>query len=189
MLRTLTILFILASLAGGLASGCRSPLDADTPRKETPLTPAPRVKPITIRSDFDFSGTDYAFKGLPEILVDTFAQPMRFWMDFEMYETGTPTTALIQEFRVKLDSVEGENYAANLVKGEVTMRVDPGTGIQDFSSATSGFLATILIREQERKTGQPRRVEITLYLYANKDQEFFPALPTQEVLGTINLEI
>ena len=166
-----------------------SPLDPDTPRTETPLTPAPKVDPVSMTADFVFSGFDYDFKGTPVIKVDTTVSPMRFWMEFSMYEKGTPSTAMIQEFDLTLDSAAAQGYQQDLENGEVSMWADIGAGLQEFFSGPDFNRATILISERERIAGQPRRVSITLYLVFNEDRGFQPSYPSQEVFGTIELEI
>ena len=190
MSRTTFIIALLLAIAmAGFTTGCVSPLDSDTPRVETPLTPAPTVDPISITADFEFSGTDYAFNGDPIIKVDTTVTPMRFWMDFSMYETGTPTTAMIESFDLKLDSAAAHGFQEDLTTGEVVMWADIGAGLEQFFSDTDFNRATILIAEYPREEGQPRRVSITLYLVFNEDQIFQPGYPSQEVFGRIELEI
>ena len=166
-----------------------SPLDPDTPRTETPLTPAPKVDPVSMTADFVFSGFDYDFKGTPVIKVDTTVSPMRFWMEFSMYEKGTPSTAMIQEFDLTLDSVPAQGYPDPLDDGEVSMWADIGSGQQVFFSGPDFNRATIIIGEHEHVEGQPKRVSIFLFLVFNEDRGFQPGYPSQEVLGTIELEI
>jgi len=185
---TLIITLLLAIAMAGFTTGCVSPLDSDTPRVETPLTPAPKVDPISITADFDFAGNDYAFDGDPIIKLDTTVSPMRIWMQFDMTEVSTPTGALIQRFRVNLDSAAIDGFQNNLTNGEVTMWMDVGSGVEAFGSDRTTNLATILSAEQTKVDGEPHRVEITLLLTGNADG-FFVGIPKEEVFGTIKLEI
>ena len=145
MSRLLLILALLLAIAmAGLTNGCVSPLDADAPRVETPLTPAPKVDPISVTADFEFAGNDYAFDGDPIIKLDTTVSPMRIWLEFEMVEVSTPTGALIRRFRVNLDSAAVDGFQSNLTNGEVTMWMDVGNGVETFASDRTTNLATIL---------------------------------------------
>lgn len=190
MSRTLVLITLLLAIAmAGFTTGCVSPLDADAPRVETPLTPAPKVDPISITADFEFAGNDYVFDGDPVIKLDTTISPMRIWMDIKLRETTAPPTALIQSFRINVDSAAIEGYQADLKNGEATMWMDVGNGsVEAFPSDPATNLATLLLVEQVREPGENRKVTIRVYLKGNADG-FFNGVPTEEVFGTIELEI
>lgn len=168
--------------------GCASPLDTDTPRKETPITPAPTVDPRSITTNFRFSGNNYELTGTPVFKIDTTVSPMVFWMDFQMTETSTPSTAVVDAFRVTVDSLPAVGYPHALHEGELRLWAN-FTGVrQMYPSDASTNIATMLIGEYPQEPGKPRRVTITLYLVANANG-FFPSANTEEVFGTIDLEI
>ncbi|MGA0045428.1 MAG: hypothetical protein ACO3I4_04155 [Candidatus Kapaibacteriota bacterium] len=169
-------------------TACVSPLDTDAPRKETPLTPAPTVEPLRVTTNFEFSGHRYELTGTPVFKIDTTVSPIVFWMDFQMIETSTPSTAVVEEFRVTVDSLPAVAYPHALEQGEVRLWATFTGTRQLYPSDAATNLATMLIGEYPREPGQPRKVTITLYLVANANG-FFPGAATEEVFGTIDLEI
>ena len=187
MKRYLTLLLSVGLLSAMLTS-CTSPLDANGPRIETPLTPAPKVSPQSIDVTFNTANGVYEFQGLPVIELDTTVHPMRVWMDFDMVETTAGSDPLIQEFRVNIDSIATDGLIQNLVQGEVKFLMDVGDGLESFDCNESVNTASILVAEHPYVEGEPRTVTITIYLIANKDG-FFDGYSQEQVLGTIDLVI
>lgn len=179
-------IFIYCSVAAAvLSSGCTSPLDIDSPRKVTPLEPAPKVTPRSVNVDFKTIESEYVFVNQPTFLVDTTVSPMRFWIEFAMGTVADSTPPLIQAFRIKLDSVPGDGYFSNLTGQEAKMSYDRGNGLEEFDCDLNVNTASIVIAESASEAGTPREVVITLYLIANKDGSV--PVKQEQILGTIRL--
>lgn len=187
MNRTFSICFVCTLAVVILAGGCTSPLDIDSPRKVTPLEPAPKVKPQSVDVDFTTLESEYIFDNQPSFLVDTTVSPMRFWLEFAMRAVADSTPPLIQKFRVKLDSVPGDGYFSNLTGQEAKMSYDRGNGLEEFDCDLNVNTASIVIAETEKEPGQPREVVITLYLIANKDGSV--PVKQEQILGTLRLKL
>lgn len=185
-LRTL----LLALCVSLLVSSCASPLDADAPRTETPLTPAIKVTPSSYDVTFTSVSGSYVMKGLPTIKIDTTVNPMRFWLDISMEkDPGSTTTPQMQGFRLRRDSAASNGYNDAMVNGEVQFVVDLGTGAdQTFGSDATAFKANMIIAEAERVPGQPRRVTMTLYFNITPDP-INPTLKPETHFATIEVVI
>lgn len=179
---------LISAMALAALTACESPLDVDTPRIETPLTPAPKVIPRTIELSFETATGSYGFVGTPIIKVDTTVKPLRIWIDVDLQEETGSATALIQQFRIQADSMPVNGLIESLPNGEAKIRMDVGNGMEWFDSDATTNTAAILIAEHPREKGQPREVTITVYLVGNKDG-FFVGVPTEQILGTIHLVI
>lgn len=179
---------LISAMALAALTACESPLDVDTPRIETPLTPAPKVIPRTIELSFETATGSYGFIGTPIIKVDTTVKPLRIWIDVDLQEETGSATALIQQFRIQADSMAANGLIESLPNGEAKIRMDVGNGMEWFDSDATTNTAAILIAEHPREKGQPREVTITVYLVGNKDG-FFVGVPTEQILGTIHLVI
>lgn len=187
MNRTFPICFVCTVAVVILSGGCTSPLEINSPRKVTPLEPAPKVEPRSVDVDFKTFESEYVFVNRPKFLVDTTVSPMRFWMEFAMGAVADTTPPLIQAFRVKLDSVPGDGYFSNLTGQEAKMKYDRGNGLEEFDCDLNVNTASIVIAETETEPGQPRVVVITLYLIANKDGSV--PVKQEQILGTIRLKL
>lgn len=166
-------------------SSCTSPLDSDAPRIETPLSPAPKVIPSSVEKEFSFGEMQYAMTGSPTFLVDSTAHPARFWMDFTMAQVNDSAKALIQSFRVKVDSLSADGYTYNLRSGQAWLDMDLGLGLEAFEVADgvgAAHTATVLILELATSPGKPRMFQVTVFLEGNKD-DFVPGFGQQQVLG------
>lgn len=186
LLKTSTL---IVALLIALLWGCTDPLTVDVPRKETPLTPAPKVIPTSVIPDFSTQKGDYIFAGMPTFQVDTTVSPMRIWMDFTLGVVPDTVSPLIQAFRIKLDSVGSDGLIYNLVGDTAQMQYDNGTGIGLFWWYCDLTVNTvsIVIAEKDRAPGKPREVDITIYLIANKDGSF--PVEQEQLLGVIHLVI
>jgi hypothetical protein len=182
------LLIAISLLVGLLSTSCESPLSAEGPRIETPLTPAPKVTPQSIETSFNTANGTYEVKGTPVIQVDTTVSPMRFWISMDFEQTDATIEPLIQEFRVSLDSSASDGLIQNLEQGEVRMLMDVGNGDEWFNSDPNTNTASVLIAEHSREEGEPRTVTITVYLIGNQNG-FFPGVPQEQVLGTITVVI
>lgn len=187
MYRILSLIALTALLAVMLG-GCESPLSADGPRIETPLTPAPKVVPTSIESSFTTANGTYEVIGTPEILFDTTVIPMRLWVNVHFANSDATASPLIQEFRLNVDSAASDGYFQSYDKGQVRMLMDVGNGNEWFDSDPSTNTASALMAEHAREAGQPRTVTITLYLIGNQNG-FFPGIPQEQVFGTITVVI
>ncbi|HBB26138.1 MAG TPA: hypothetical protein DCZ59_07710 [Bacteroidetes bacterium] len=185
-------MIILALLMGLGATSCTSPLDTDANRKETPVTPAPKITPASYKVEFSTAYGSMVVKGLPTIKIDTTADPMRFWFDITMEASDTTGKApLMHGFRLRLDSAAGDGMIIPLVQGQVQIRADFGQNwgnLQTYPSDARTNTASIVIAEHPRQAGKPRVVTITLYIFVNKDNYFSPARQEQ-VLGTFTLTL
>lgn len=180
--------FLIAALFAAALVGCESPLDTDTPRIETPLTPAPKVTPRTVELSFDTPQGSYGFIGTPVIKIDTTVSPMRFWIDIDLDEETGAGSPLIEQFRIKADSMAANGLIEALDSGEAQMLMDVGSGPEWFPSELTTNTAAILIASHPREPGKPQEVTITVYLVGNKDG-FFAGVGTEQILGTIHLVI
>lgn len=170
---------------------CSSPLDTDTPRKITPLTPAIKVAPVSVVPVFNTATGSYTFRSTPNILIDTTVSPMRFWIDLNMVSVpDTSADALLPvlvEFRVHVDSFPGSGIEEPLGLGEATMYLKIADSIEQFSPDLTSNTANLLITEHQRVPGEKRKVTIYIYMLLNKNN----VLPVRQdqVLGKLELEI
>lgn len=183
--RTLFILVLLAALAIW-TTGCTSPLDADAPRKVTPVTPAAKVTPISVSAEFTNARSSYRIKGLPIFKVDTTTSPATVWMDVTMEQQNAPDNKpLIESFRIQADSVPGEGYQKNLQGNEMSLLLNLKSG-PFTTNATPSNAGWVLVSEPQRKPGEPRRITISVYVLANKDS-FWPDEKQEQVFGLFEL--
>ncbi len=168
--------------------GCQSPLDPDTPRNVTPITPAVKVVPTSVIADFSTSSGVFQFDGTPVFKADTTSKPMRIWVDYAMLITPEQgKTPVINKYMVKLDSFAVSGYYENLINREVSMLLDiNGLPFEQVWSGTRFNLASAVVAEHNRVAGQPRKITITLYLDAN-DEYFWPNIAHEKVLGTVTM--
>lgn len=182
----------LCAFIGLAGTSCTSPLDTDANRKETPITPAPKITPSSYKVEFSTAYGSMIAKGLPTIKVDTATNPMRFWFDITMEAADTTgKSPLMHGFRLRLDSAAGDGMIVPLVQGQVQIRADFGPNwgnLQIYPSDSKTNTASIVIAENPRQEGKPRSVTVTLYIFLNKDNYFSPARQEQ-VLGTFTLTL
>lgn len=187
--RFTTLLVVLTVAAIVFVPSCKSPLDSDAPRTETPVTPAVKITPRAINVDFSAASGTYRIKGLPTFRIDTTVQPMRFWIDCTMEAVPDPQKSpMLKEFRVRVDSFPGNGLSHNLTKGEVNFSADFGNGVQVYPSEANTNTAAIIVAEQPREPGHPRGVTLTLYVVLNKDR-YFVGAGQEQTLGTIVLTL
>ena len=185
----LHVAIVLISL---LSTSCTSPLDTDANRRETPVTPAPKITPASYKVEFSTAYGSMVVRGLPTIKIDTAANPMRFWFDITMEAIDTAgKSPLMHGFRLRLDSAAGDGMIMPLTAGQVQIRADFGPNwgnLQTYPSDAKTNTASIVIAEHPRQEGSPRVVTITLYIFVNKDNYFSPARQEQ-VLGTFTVTL
>lgn len=190
--KTLMKTLLIPSLLALMLWSCSSPLDTDTPRKITPLTPAVKVAPVSISPVFTTATGTFRFKGDPSILVDTTVSPMTFWMDFSMENvpdtSATAPKAVLVEFRIRVDSFPATGLEQPLTGSSAVMFLDIRGTIEQAEAGGVAHTANMLIAEQPRVAGEKRKVRIYLYMIANKS-EFIPGVRQDQVLGSIELEI
>lgn len=184
IMKRLTTFFTLLTVVL-LITSCTSPLDSDAPRIETPLTPAPKVIPSAVEDEFTFGTMKYQMQGEPKFLVDSTTEPARFWMDFTMKQVNDSAKALIQSFRLNVDSLAADGYTYSLQSGQAWLDMDLGRGIEAFqvdNGPGSPHTATVLILELPQTPGKPRMFQVTVFLEGNTD-DFVPGFGEQQVLG------
>ncbi len=180
---------ILSSLALALAfTACQSPLDTDTPRVETPLTPAPKVDPTYVQQEFVTGDLRYTIVGSPSIKIDTSRAHMFFWFNLTMQESNPNADTLIKGFTLKVDSLEANGYTYRLNRNQGSIRMDLGRGPEDVTIDGVYNTATVLLEELPREQGKPRVVEITILIEGNKGGAV-PGFDEQLVLGRLRVEI
>ncbi|HCN05044.1 MAG TPA: hypothetical protein DIS79_05435 [Bacteroidetes bacterium] len=190
-MKTLVLLLTLALVT----SACTSPLDTDTPRKETPLTPAILIKPTSVSASFSTAAGTFRIDGNPDIRIDTTARPHPIvWMDLTMRNAALDTggTAVIHAYRVNVDSMSASGIIRNLGVGEGWITCSVNSALETFDadaspSAVNTF--SVLIAEQPHVEGQKRRLTVTLFIIVNRPGNAIPGLPQQQILGTIDLEL
>jgi hypothetical protein len=182
------VLTSLSTIIALMVIGCQSPLDPDTPRNVTPITPAVKVVPTSVVADFTTSSGVFRFDGTPVFKADTTSKPMRIWVDYAMSITPEQgKTPVINKYMVKLDSFAVSGYYENLINREVSMLLDiNGLPFEQVWSGTRFNLASAVVAEHTRIQGQPRKITITLYLDAN-DEYFWPNIAHEKVLGTVTM--
>jgi hypothetical protein len=179
----LAILVVLAS--------CESPLDVDTPRVNTPITPAVLAVPSRIDAEFTNSNGRFVMDGTPTIRVDTTVSPMRIWMDLRMrhqaQQGGTPT---LLRFRVRLDSVAIDPHQMQLTDGmprEMMMDLVDTNDVEiNNVPAGANSPATMLITEPPRLEDGKRRLSMLLYVRVNAG-DVLPGFRKEYVFGEINV--
>lgn len=185
---------LLPSLLALVLWSCSSPLDTDTPRTITPLTPAPKVKPVSINSTFNTATGSFVFKGTPKILVDTTSLPMRFWVDFSMENVpdtaATAPAPVVVEYRVKVDSFPGDGFEEALEGAKASIFFRNASGVVEQANADLNVhMANMLITERlPRVNGERRKVTLYLSIVANKNG-FILGVRQDQVYGFIELEI
>lgn len=184
---------LIPSLLALVLWSCTSPLDTDTPRTITPLTPAVKVAPINIIPTFNTATGTFKFKGDPSILVDTTVSPMRFWMDFSMEcvpdTAAGALTPLLVEFRVRVDSFPGDGLDSSLTDGRAVMFLNVKGAIEFVVADQVASTANMLAAEHPRVAGEKRKVTIYVYMIANKNRTIPGGVRQDQVLGKIELEI
>lgn len=188
IMRTLLKTLLTSAVLVAALTACESPLDVDTPRIETPLTPAPKVIPRTIELSFETATGSYGFLGTPIIKLDTTVKPIRAWLDIELTESTGSTTNLIDAMRIKADSLAANGLIESITGPSAQLYYNTGSGYEWVYSDAVSNITSILIAEHPREAGEPRQVTITLYIAGNKGP-FFPGVPTEEILGTIHLVV
>ncbi len=184
-MRHLLLAFSLAA-AAILLPACVSPLDADAPRKETPITPAIKVDPRSYDVDFTTPSGSYRIKGRPVFSFDTTVTPIRCWIDVTMEAVvDTGTGPMLHEFRIRVDSFPGNGLVTPLVGSQCSFQADLGNGTQTYPPSPSNT-AEIVVAEHDRAPGEPRRVSVSVFIDMNKDG-FFTGVGREQVLGEFEL--
>ncbi|MDZ4746549.1 MAG: hypothetical protein SGJ05_11195 [bacterium] len=183
---------LISPLLALMVSSCTSPLDTDTPRKVTPLTPAAKVAPVSINPTFTTATGTFKFKGGPSILVDTTVSPMAFWLDFSMEHfrdtsAGAPAPVLV-EFRIRVDSFPSSGLVELLKGSRATMFSNINGTIEQASADDVANTVAMIVAEHPRVAGEKRKVTLTLSMIANKNL-FIPGVRQDQVYGIIDLEI
>ena len=116
----------LAIVAACVASGCVSPVDTDTPRyRFTDVTVPPPDRPARIKaSSFTVTardmGTQTDWKVVlkdPLAEIDTSVHPPAVWISATVgreFNTESPVTPFIQEYRLRVDSLVADNSLLNI---------------------------------------------------------------------------
>lgn len=170
-------------------TGCDSPLDVNTPRVDTPVTPAVLAVPSRIDAEFTNANGRFVLDGTPVIRVDTTVSPMRIWMDVAMrqqpQQDGKPT---LVRFRIRLDSVAIDPHQMPLtgtMPREMMMDlVDTAGVVINNVPSDANSPATMLITEPPRLEDGKRRLSMLLYVRVNMGG-VLPGFRREYVFGEI----
>ncbi|MBU3742458.1 MAG: hypothetical protein FGM24_09275 [Candidatus Kapabacteria bacterium] len=167
-----------------------SPLDADGPRSETPLTPAEKVTPTSYTAEFTTSAGPFTIKGLPVLQIDTTVTPAVVWLDVRMERQVAPDTdPILRSFRLRADSVPGNAYELKL-DGAAAMEMAlkrPNDTLYVGADALNNT-ASIVVAEQPRVEGQRRTILVMVYLRVN-NRGTDASIGREYVYGKLTLEI
>lgn len=155
-----------------LLTSCMSPLDSGSPRKEIPLTPAPKVLPEVLEYEMQNEYGQYRIVGNPVIELDTSTVPMAVWIDatLEAFNMGDPEPVL-RRFRIRADSLLTSGYNDKATDGRIELELQPEDQLQPLVSVRPDGVvhqAYILPAESPRELGTPREVTISIFIYINK---------------------
>lgn len=185
------ITLVVASCMAVLVVACESPLDVNTPRVETPLTPPALVEPTKVDAQFTNAFGTFELDGTPIIRVDTTVTPMVVWMDLSMRGVARATEKpSLLRFRIRLDSVVAVPYEIKL-RSELPawMYMDladrQGNSISDVP-ASDNCPASMVIYDSPREADGKRRATILIYVAVNT-LNVIPNVAQEYVLGRLTL--
>ena len=97
-------LCFMIAVAAAIIPACMSPLDANSPRTETPLTPAVKVTPVAYTSEFTSNTGNFSIDGLPVLQIDTTVTPAIVWLDVRMQrQVAADADPILRSFRLRVD--------------------------------------------------------------------------------------
>lgn len=186
ILRTL----LLTTLVAVSLTSCISPLDADSPRTETPLTPAVKVTPTSYTAEFTSEAGPFVIKGLPVLKIDTSVTPAIVWLDVQMErQVAADTDPILRSFRLRVDSVPGNAYEVKLNgAGSMEMALKRPNDTLFVGADPLDNTASIVVAEQPRVAGQRRVILVMVYLRVN-NRGTDASIGREYVYGRLTLEI
>jgi hypothetical protein len=186
ILRTL----LLTTLVAVSLTSCISPLDADSPRTETPLTPAVKVTPTSYTADFTSEAGPFVIKGLPVLKIDTSVTPATVWLDVQMErQVAADTDPILRSFRLRVDSVPGNAYEVKLNgAGSMEMALKRPNDTLFVGADPLDNTASIVVAEQPRVAGERRMILVMVYLRVN-NRGTDASIGREYVYGRLTLEI
>jgi len=181
---------ILAFGLAALLASCASPLDSDAPRKETPVTAAPKVVPTAVTFDVSSSKGQYASFGAPTIRVDTTTQPCTVWIsNMQMtVKADSGQVPLLQSFTLNADSISADSQLENLLGSQMVLalNIDATKPPLIVNADAANNTASMVISEIERKPGEPLQMVISIYIIANKAL-LIPGQKQEALFGEIHI--
>ncbi len=186
ILRTL----LLTTLVAVSLTSCISPLDADSPRTETPLTPAVKVTPTSYTAEFTSEAGPFVIKGLPVLKIDTSVTPATVWLDVQMErQVAADTDPILRSFRLRVDSVPGNAYEVKLNgAGSMEMALKRPNDTLFVGADPLDNTASIVVAEQPRVAGERRMILVMVYLRVN-NRGTDASIGREYVYGRLTLEI
>lgn len=171
-------------------TACMSPLDADSPRTETPLTPAVKVTPTSYTAEFTSEDGPFVIKGLPVLKIDTSVTPAVVWLDVQMERQVAPDTdPILRSFRLRVDSVPGNAYERKLNgAASMEMALKRPNDVLFVGADPLDNTASIVVAEQPRIAGERRVILVMVYLRVN-NRGTDGSIGREYVYGRLTLEI
>jgi hypothetical protein len=185
-----TRLILSLLVAAAVLTSCSSPLDADGPRIETPLTPAVRVTPSSYSAEFSSAEGAFEMDGLPVIKLDTSVTPAIVWLDVRMKRnTAVDKDPVLREFHLHVDSVPGNAYEVKLNgTSQMEMALKRPSDTLYVGADSQDNTASIVVAEQPRVPGQPRTVLVMVYIRVN-NRGTDASIGQEYVYGRLTLQI
>lgn len=183
--------FLLPLLvAAALMTACSSPLDADGPRIETPLTPAIRVTPSAYSAEFSSAEGAFEMDGLPVIKLDTSVTPAIVWLDVRMKRNvAADKDPVLREFHLRVDSIPGNAYEVKLDgPSQMELALKRPSDTLYVGADPQDNTASIVVAEQPRVPGQPRTVLVMVYIRVN-NRGTDASIGQEYVYGRLTLKI
>lgn len=189
MTHRLIIQAFITTVAIGLLS-CASPLDSDSPRIETPLTPAIRITPSSYSAEFSSASGNFVVKGLPVIKIDTSVTPAIVWLDIVMERTPAPNTnPSLREFHLRIDSVAGNAYEIKLNgASQMEMSLKRPSDTLIVGADAQDNTASMVVAEQPRIEGKKRSLLVMIYIRVN-NRGTDASIGQEYVYGRLTLEL
>lgn len=186
ILRTL----LLTTLVAVSLTSCISPLDANSPRTETPLTPAVKVTPASYTAEFTSEAGPFVIKGLPVLKIDTSVTPAIVWLDVQMErQVAADTDPILRSFRLRVDSVPGNAYEVKLNgAASMEMALKRPNDTLFVGADPLDNTASIVVAEQPRVAGERRVILVMVYLRVN-NRGTDASIGREYVYGRLTLEI
>lgn len=180
---------MIAALAA-IATACISPLDANSPRTETPLTPAVKVTPVSYTAEFSSTTGSFAIEGLPVLQIDTSVTPAIVWLDVRMQrQVAADTDPVLRSFRLRVDSVPGNAYEVKLNGArQMEMALKRPNDTLFVGADPLDNTASIVVAEQPRIAGQRRTILVMVYLRVN-NRGTDATIGKEYVYGRLTLEV
>ena len=180
----------MIAVAAAIIPACMSPLDANSPRTETPLTPAVKVTPVAYTAEFTSNTGNFSIAGLPVLQIDTTVTPAIVWLDVRMQrQVAADTDPILRSFRLRVDSIPGNAYEVKLNGvSQMELALKRPTDTLYVGADPLDNVASIVVAEQPRVAGQRRTILVMVYVRIN-NRGTDASIGKEYVYGRLTLEV